>query len=395
MWVRSSLLALAALAALNAGGVAAQTPAAGDPPATGRAERSLLTLPAVEARRAAKATLLDLARAGKRYVAVGERGIVVHSDDGKAWTQAKVPVSVTLTGVSFPTPEQGWAVGHEGVVLQSADGGRTWTRLADGTVLLPQLIDWASERAEAARKLADQAKPADRAKADEALEAAENLLGDVEAGLKFGPSRPLLDVLFTSSTRGFVVGAYGQAFGTADGGKSWQLLAGKIGNAGASHYNAIVATPGGKLFLVGEAGTAFRSDDGGETWTRLATPYKGSLYGLIGVPTPKGEAVVLYGFKGRILRSEDAGATWEEIASPAKASLYGAALLDDGTVVLAGAGGTLLASKDAGRTFAPAGGAAARGLNIGVVDAGGGQIVVTGAGGARAVELAPRSGAKP
>ena len=196
-------------------------------------------------------------------------------------------------------------------------------------------------------------------------------------------------------------------FRSKDWGRTWKEAArppafAKVpeGEKGRSVHHVFWLTPGhasqpGVWFAGTSPQALFRSDDGGETWTRLATPYKGSLYGLIGVPTPKGEAVVLYGFKGRILRSEDAGATWEEIASPAKASLYGAALLDDGTVVLAGAGGTLLASKDAGRTFAPAGGAAARGLNIGVVDAGGGQIVVTGAGGARAVELAPRSGAKP
>ncbi len=54
----------------------------------------------------------------------GERGIVLLSDDaGVSWRQAKVPVSVSLTAVQFVDAEQGWAVGHLGVVLHTQDGG--------------------------------------------------------------------------------------------------------------------------------------------------------------------------------------------------------------------------------------------------------------------------------
>jgi hypothetical protein len=38
---------------------------------------------------------------------------------GRQWRQASVPVSVTLTAVSFATPQLGWAVGHAGVVLHT------------------------------------------------------------------------------------------------------------------------------------------------------------------------------------------------------------------------------------------------------------------------------------
>ena len=42
--------------------------------------------------------LQAITQAGQRLVAVGERGLVLLSDDaGKHWRQAQVPVSVTLT----------------------------------------------------------------------------------------------------------------------------------------------------------------------------------------------------------------------------------------------------------------------------------------------------------
>ena len=39
-----------------------------------------------------------------RIVVVGEQGHILYSDDEcEGWIQAKVPVSVTLTAVCFPT----------------------------------------------------------------------------------------------------------------------------------------------------------------------------------------------------------------------------------------------------------------------------------------------------
>lgn len=42
---------------------------------------------------------MDIADTGERLVAVGERGHIVYTDNKttRRWTQARVPVSVTLT----------------------------------------------------------------------------------------------------------------------------------------------------------------------------------------------------------------------------------------------------------------------------------------------------------
>jgi photosystem II stability/assembly factor-like uncharacterized protein len=97
-----------------------------------------LDTPAVMDARAPRSLLNDIVLAGKRLVAVGQRGHIVYSDDhGKHWTQAAVPVSSDLTAVSFPTPMMGWAVGHDGVVLATKDGGVTWARQLDGRAAAP------------------------------------------------------------------------------------------------------------------------------------------------------------------------------------------------------------------------------------------------------------------
>jgi photosystem II stability/assembly factor-like uncharacterized protein len=73
--------------------------------------------------------ILGAARAGKRMVTVGDRGVILLSDDqGKTWRQAQeVPTRATLTAIFAVDEKNLWAVGHWGVILKSVDGGEHWS----------------------------------------------------------------------------------------------------------------------------------------------------------------------------------------------------------------------------------------------------------------------------
>ena len=77
-----------------------------------------------------RSLLIGIASAGERFVAVGERGHVLLSDDkGRTWVQADlVPTQALLTGVCFMDARRGIAVGHDEVILATQDAGRTWQR---------------------------------------------------------------------------------------------------------------------------------------------------------------------------------------------------------------------------------------------------------------------------
>jgi photosystem II stability/assembly factor-like uncharacterized protein len=133
--------------------------------------------PSVRSALPARRLLNAAAVAGTRLVAAGQRGHIVVSDDrGKTWTQAEVPVSADLTGLSFPTAQRGWAVGHDGVVLVTTDGGMSWTRQLDGR--------------------------------------------RIQAGLPL-EQLSLLDVWFDDEKSGTAVGAFGLILRTEDGGATW------------------------------------------------------------------------------------------------------------------------------------------------------------------------------
>jgi photosystem II stability/assembly factor-like uncharacterized protein len=346
-----------------------------------------LTTPAYPTARAAQALLLGVARAGERLVAVGERGIVVRSDDGGAsWTQSPVPVSSTLTAVTFAGTQRGWAVGHDGVVLHSADGGRSWTRQLDGNATNAMTLAAAVEAEKRARDTHDAA----------ALKQAAHRLDDAQAAAKFGPSRPLLAVWFRNESEGLAAGSYGVLLRTRDGGRRWELASEAIANPDGYHFNAITSTPAGTLLIAGEAGRVYRSVDGGTRWETLDTGYKGQLYGALGVRGEGGEDILAFGFKGNLFRLAAGSRTWQPLASGTTKTLVAGVLLGHGEPLLVAADGRLLAGAKQGREFKPVGSVPLPAAVAISPAPGSAAFAVSGSGGVRRIALdAQAQGARP
>lgn len=271
--------------------------------------------------KAQQAVMLALASAGKRLVAAGERGVILLSDDGGAhWTQAQVPVAVTLTALSFPTPKAGWAVGHGGVVLHSADGGSTWKRQLDGrqaaAIELDAAKDGGSERD---------------------LQQARRLVAD-------GPDKPLLAVHFWDAQRGLVIGAYGAAYVTADGGKSWSSWRARIDNPQGMHLNALY-TKGNAIYLAGEQGLILRSRDAGNSFEQLRSPYRGSWFSIAAA----GQRLMLAGLRGNLYWSDDEGQSWESGTVDTPVTISQLLVTRDNALVAVNQAGKLLASPTAGQ----------------------------------------------
>ena len=295
--------------------------------------------------------VLDLEYAGDRLVAAGERGLIAYSDDnGVSWTQAQVPVSHTLTALSFPDADNGWAVGHGGVILSTEDAGATWQQQFEGGSAIQQWLGYTTSKQAALEQVLEQADASLVPELEEQLEEILYEIEDTRIALQSGPADPFLDVLFIDDVEGWAVGAYGLLFHTNDAGLRWRLAVAGIDNAERFHYYQLAAADDDTLYLSGEAGVLYRSDDAGGRWTRLPLDYDGSLFGVLAL----GEDTVLcYGLRGNIFLSHDRGETWESVAPEAGAglSLYGGAKISDEGVVLVGAGGGYLVSTDGGQTY--------------------------------------------
>ncbi len=335
-------LALAAFALVLASQASAQDVEREDPAAD----------PADIAPLAARSLLLDLAWAGPRVFAVGERGHILHSDDaGKTWVQSPVPASATLTAVYFADDKHGWAVGHVEAILATSDGGESW-RLSH---------------------------------------------------FEPGNPQPLLDVAFADVARGVAIGAYGVIYLTADGGSVWsqvpfepEALPGAEKVAAAPdemeadvdlgfefHLNAIARGPQGRMYIGAEAGRLFRSDDDGVHWRELPSPYDGSFHGVLPLD---GDALLAFGLRGNLFRSDDGGGTWSAIQTGTTALLNSGAQVDADTVVVVGMAGVILVSRDGGRSFTLHQQDDRKAISA-VVPSGDGTLIVAGEGGVRRLPL--------
>ena len=289
--------------------------AAAASPAQAAAVQPGLERPAIAVRQPGRAVMLSVAGVGSRLVAVGERGVVSLSDDGGLqWRQARVPVSVTLTSVRFASERRGLATGHGGVILATSDRGETWKLVLDG------------------RRIAQSALERARASGDAmAVKDAELLVAD-------GPDKPLLDVVMLDERRAWVVGAYGLALATEDGGATWSSWADRVENPKNQHLYA-VRKRGDTVLLAGEQGLLLLSRDGGQTFKRLESPYRGSWFTAELLDERQ---FVVAGLRGNAWRSVDGGATWSALPVPPGASITASTLARDGRLLLANQAGLVM-----------------------------------------------------
>jgi len=235
--------------------------------------------------------------------AVGFEGTVVHTaDGGKTWERQQPPVQQDFYDVRFTAPQHGWIVGKYGTVLKTTDGGRTWVQQQSGT------------------------------------------------------EQRLFDAHFVDENTGWVVGTMGTILHTADGGKRWVSQGWKEDK----YYNAVYFIDRQRGWLVGEYSAIYHTEDGGMTWSAQQCadiqpketeddfpPPPPHLYDIFFRSQKEGWAA---GMDGIIIKTEDGGETWKLLTPEADFSLYQITVQGDrGWAV--GEFGRYFESTDGGNTW--------------------------------------------
>jgi photosystem II stability/assembly factor-like uncharacterized protein len=248
-----------------------------------------------------------LARSAAGIVAGGELGhILVSHDEGRHWASAQLSTDryALVNQIVFATDRLGIAVGHEGWILRTEDGGNSW------------------------REVAFDAS---------------------------GNDGPLMSAARVAPGRWIAVGAFGLMMRSDDDGRTWQRFS--VDGVGDHHLNRIVGAPDGQHWLiVGERGLVMLSDDAGASWHIQPPFYNGSFYGAVAQPggvdgADGATSWLVYGMRGNVFRSMDGGQSWTRAAVPVPASMFGDARTRSGELLLAGQGGIVLGSTDGGQHF--------------------------------------------
>lgn len=274
--------------------------------------------------------------------AVGEQGTIWHTiDGGETWERQKSGTRACLKAVQFLTPYTGFAfgktelpgsLGSQGVILKTENGGLTWAELSVG------------------------------------------LLPGINAGKFFDGTNA---VVAGESTAAFPTGL----FATTDGGASWKAVEGPKGQSwrSADLPNAttgvlagrtgVAVIENGRPRLLGPApfrvGTARSMGEAVVAWgsaesggpgriaLRAGSGWKESVIEpeIRGLATA-GTVAVGVGRPGSIVaRSTDQGATWTAGSSPVRASLNAVHMLNDKRGWAVGELGTILQTNDGGQNW--------------------------------------------
>ncbi len=223
-------------------------------------------------------------------VAVGSQGTVRRTTNGgTSWTAVTTGLTSHLNSVKFLNATAGMIVGDGQDILTTANGGTSWTSIGGGTTDLHEGT----------------------------LLTASNgwVVGEQEVGFGFlyNPftfdlrqpaavsGKEIHGIWANSSTDAWLVGDGGLVMATTNG-ASWSAQTSNT----TARLNK-VAFSGNTGVAVGDGGVIIRTTNGGASWATVAN---GSTQNLLGVCFANTRFAFAVGASGTILISTDAGATW-------------------------------------------------------------------------------------
>jgi len=302
-------------------------------------------------------------RADRVYFADAQRGLflanyseIYRTSDGGATAPAAYKSEYTFSwnGLHFPTARFGCAVGNNGAIVITHDGGSSWRMHNPGT----------SSSGE------NQALYMNAAGDGLVAGEAPGLLRSPDGGRSWYVDEQTLPayrdtygLYFTAAAdTGLVVTTNNYFYLTYDGGRTIQtdqVRAGAfVGHRSATDY---LLLNGKTIFTTGSSvvgnGRLAKSTDGGSTWRYTVTGLQNVLASLCFPTARLGYAC---GSVGKILRTTDAGEHWQEIDAPVNNDLlkiqfrtptFGLAVGTYGSIVRTTDGGTTWKSIPSGIKF--------------------------------------------
>ncbi len=197
---------------------------------------------------------------------VGSGGTVLEtSDGGVSWKPQNSGTRDQLLGVCAVSPTVAYAVGAFGTVLSTSDGGEQWSRheLSWGK-LIPRIIKESGELEPNLNAVHFVNGQTGWIVGEFGLVLESGDGGQTWSAQNYGSELPqLFDVTFRDERAGWAVGQQGTLIQTLDGGKHWAGI-----DLGTKKNLYGITLDKERGVIVGD-GIAFVSHDGGSSWKRL------------------------------------------------------------------------------------------------------------------------------
>ena len=298
-----------------------------------------------------------------RALIVGYGGKILETTDGGiSFTKVESGTDLALYRV-FARGDKVWISGQEGLMLHSADGGKTWQKQnTDTKVYLFSVFFTTDDHGYAVGDKSAITETTDGGKTWKARKIARSMEGQNE-DMALAMQDPIFyDIRFTTEKKGWIMGEFGQLLSTNDGGQNW-----------TPHQNTLMTPESGIVdpmdlptffggFLINDQeaiatgldGRIARTKDGGTTWRfepmKLAFPIVDPLYQA--TMTPDGNAWAV-GAAGEVVRLEPGQTEWTraELGMPVYTWLRAVDFFDAQNGWLVGGYGYILRTTDGGKSW--------------------------------------------
>jgi photosystem II stability/assembly factor-like uncharacterized protein len=272
----------------------------------------------------------------------------------EGWIEQTTPTSNMLLGVFALDSLNVWAVGQNGLIIHTTDGGVSWDSVPNGTNSDLMTVEFINADTGFVGGSKDESSPpftynlvqrtTDGGKTWEfqhVPSGGELTMNDID----FVPGPPGKPV------RGFGIAGLGHAWRTDDLGDSWELLAGGCGNG---NFNSCHFADSLNGWMVGTPDESYNfalmfTADGGESFEEQTNP-KIKLNGVCFSSKLKGVAV---GNAGTIIYTSDGGTNWEQSTDEDIKFItwFSVSLMESGKAWAVGNKGKIAYSPDWGQTW--------------------------------------------
>jgi photosystem II stability/assembly factor-like uncharacterized protein len=301
----------------------------------------------------------------ERAIVIGYGGKILETQDGgSSWTRVTSGTADhALYNVTFVGGTFGWIVGQDGLILHSEDEGKTWKRQkSDTDRYLFSVMALDRQRVYAVGDRSTLTMTTDGGQTWKAQQV-KAIGDDMTKGVSVAAQDPVFyDVLFLDPSAGWISGEFGKLLQTTDGGATWTERQKTL--MGEEFFDPLdLPTLFGMSFLSPTVAVAAGLDarlastaDAGATWgwekIESSYPLLDPFFDVHLFPDGSGWAI---GAAGQVVRRAAGETTWRtaDLGQPIFTWLRGMSFLDQKNGWLVGGYGLILHTTDGGETWLP------------------------------------------
>ncbi|MCX6165122.1 MAG: YCF48-related protein, partial [Ignavibacteriae bacterium] len=267
-------------------------------------------------------------------IAVGEQGRILKTDDGGYyWYSVNLTIGTFFKPIRFLNQTTLFTGGYLGYMARSTNAGESWTQVSSPTTMQINGISFVNANTGFITGYSGL------------------LMKTINGGLNWTITwlpYTMLDIHMFDASTGIVCGSGGNILKTTNGGVNWTpRYANPPQSFDLNGMAFLNATTG---VIVGNSGTILKTTNAGNTW-RLADTIHLTYNTLFRAAYPSADRITCVGGAGTILTSIDGGASWTQQDAGTTAILYGVHFRDANYGCAVGEGGVILTTTDGGAVF--------------------------------------------